>query len=42
MKIILGLVLLSVLLNTVGQLLFKTGLNQIGAFTFSSASLLHF
>lgn len=42
MKIILGLVLLSVILNTLGQLLFKMGLNQIGAFTFSPINLLHF
>ena len=41
MKIILGLVILSVILNTLGQLLFKTGMNQIGAFTFSSANLYH-
>ena len=42
MKIILGLVLLSVILNALGQLLFKAGLNQIGAFSFSPASLFHF
>lgn len=42
MKIILGLVLLSVILNTIGQLLFKTGLNQVGAFTFTPANLFHF
>lgn len=42
MKIVLGLVFLSVILNTVGQLLFKMGLNQLGVFTFSPASLCHF
>ncbi|MES2203834.1 MAG: 4-amino-4-deoxy-L-arabinose transferase [Pseudomonadota bacterium] len=42
MKIIIGLVLLSVILNTLGQLLFKMGLNQIGAFSFSPANLMHF
>jgi multidrug transporter EmrE-like cation transporter len=35
MKIILCLVLLSVILNTFGQLLFKVGMNQIGNFNFS-------
>jgi drug/metabolite transporter (DMT)-like permease len=42
MKIVLSLVLLSVILNSIGQLLFKTGLNQIGVFTFSTANLLTF
>ncbi len=42
MKIVLSLVLLSVILNTLGQLLFKTGLNQIGAFTFSPINFFHF
>lgn len=39
MKIIISLVLLSVILNTLGQLLFKIGMNQIGAFSFSPANL---
>ena len=42
MKIIISLVLLSVLLNTLGQLLFKIGLNQVGAFSFSPANLIQF
>ncbi len=42
MKIVLSLVLLSVILNSIGQLLFKTGLNQIGVFTFSAANLFSF
>lgn len=42
MKIVISLVLLSVILNTIGQLLFKIGLNQVGAFSFSPVSLLHF
>ena len=42
MKIIIGLVLFSVILNTLGQLLFKVGLNQIGAFNFSPANLIQF
>ena len=39
MKIILSLILISVLLNTLGQLLFKLGMNQIGEFSFSWANL---
>ena len=41
MKLILGLVLVSILLNSMGQLLFKSGMNQIGVFDFSPANLLH-
>lgn len=41
MKIILSLVILSVILNTFGQLLFKIGMNQIGAFMFSPTHLYH-
>lgn len=39
MKIILSLVLLSVILNVIGQILFKAGMNQIGSFSFSFANL---
>jgi len=39
MKIILGLVIISVILNTIGQVLFKMGMNQIGVFAFSSANI---
>ena len=41
MKIVLSLVILSVVLNAVGQLLFKTGMNQIGLFVFSPTNLYH-
>lgn len=39
MKVVLSLILLSVILNTVGQILFKIGMTQIGAFTFSWGNL---
>lgn len=39
MKLILGLVLISILLNSIGQLLFKSGMNQIGLFEFSLPNL---
>lgn len=39
MKIILSLVLLSIILNVIGQILFKIGMNQIGNFSFSFANL---
>jgi len=39
MKLILGLVLVSILLNSLGQLLFKLGMNQLGFFEFSFANL---
>lgn len=39
MKLILGLVLVSILLNSLGQLLFKSGMNQIGLFAFSPSNL---
>lgn len=39
MKIILSLVLLSVILNVIGQILFKAGMNQIGNFSFSFTNL---
>lgn len=42
MKIVIALVLLSVVLNTLGQLFFKIGLNQIGAFSFSPSNLVLF
>lgn len=42
MKVVIGLILLSVILNTLGQLLFKIGLNQIGSFSFSLINLAQF
>lgn len=42
MKVIIGLILLSIILNTLGQLLFKIGMNQIGVFSFSPANLVQF
>ncbi len=35
MKIVLGLIVLSIILNVIGQILFKAGMNQIGHFDFS-------
>lgn len=40
MKIVVSLVLISVILNTLGQLLFKIGMNQIGEFTFSWGNMI--
>lgn len=42
MKVVLFLVIISVLLNAFGQLLFKVGMNQIGVFAFSPTNLYHF
>lgn len=41
MKIVLLLVIISVVLNVIGQFLFKTGMNQIGVFTFSASNFYH-
>ena len=40
MRLILGLVFISIMLNSVGQLLFKIGMNQIGLFEFSLNNVL--
>ncbi|MCD8542610.1 MAG: 4-amino-4-deoxy-L-arabinose transferase [Gammaproteobacteria bacterium] len=40
MKLILSLIIVSVMLNTAGQILFKTGMNQIGSFDFNLANAL--
>lgn len=39
MKIILSMVFVSIILNSVGQLLFKLGMNQIGVFDFSVTNI---
>lgn len=40
MKLVLSLVILSVILNTIGQLLFKIGMNQVGNFSFTWGNIL--
>ncbi len=40
MKLVLSLILVSVLLNTAGQILFKTGMNQIGSFDFTITNVI--
>lgn len=39
MKIIFSLVFVSIIFNSIGQLLFKLGMNQIGTFDFSFANI---
>lgn len=39
MKLIFSLVFVSIILNSIGQLLFKLGMNQIGVFNFSLSNI---